>query len=147
MSIAIQGKKLVLVLTTCRLMTGTEKEAYVTQKALKVILDHVPYTCYLMQFRSDKRSIIQALINLCRKTNAITLAYAKQLGFRTQKTDVGAQKIADLSLKTFEMIIARIQVINKLCIAHFFQKIILLADTSIEVALEMPFLTLSNADI
>ena len=31
-------------------------------------------------------------------------AYPKQLGFQTQKTDVKAQKIANSSLKTHEMI-------------------------------------------
>ena len=33
-------------------------------------------------------------------------AYAKQLGFRTQNTDVGAQKINGSNLDMFEMVIA-----------------------------------------
>ena len=43
-----------------------------------------------MQFRKNKRAIIQVLIDLGSKVNIITLAYAKQLGFWIQKTDVGA---------------------------------------------------------
>ena len=77
----------------------------------------------------------------------MTLAYAKKLGFRTWKTDVGAQKIDYLLLKTYRMVIAAFQVEDKLSRAWFFQKTFLLADTSIEVVLTMPFLTLSNANI
>lgn len=47
----------------------------------------------------------------------------------------------------FGMVIAGFQVIDKLGRARFFQKIFLLAETTIEVVLGMPFLILSNADI
>ena len=47
----------------------------------------------------------------------------------------------------FGMIIAGFQVIDKLSRARFFQKIFLLVDTTMELVLEIPFLTFSNADI
>ena len=46
----------------------------------------------------------------------MTLAYAKQLCFQTQKTDVGAQKIVGSLLETYRMVIAIFQVIHKLVI-------------------------------
>ena len=43
----------------------------------------------------------------------MTPAYAKKLGLRTQKTDVGAPKIDGSSLDIFEMVIAGFQVLDK----------------------------------
>ena len=77
----------------------------------------------------------------------MTQAYAKQLGLRSQKTDVRAQKIDGSSLVTFGMVIAGFQVEDKLDRAQFFQESFLLASTSMEVVLEMSFLTLSNANL
>ena len=50
-------------------------------------------------------------------------------------------------LQTFGMVIAGFQVEDQLGKARFFQKSFLLAETSMEVVLGMPFLTFSNADI
>ena len=77
---ASKAKKLVLVLATSALMTSASKEGQVTQitqKRKKVILDRVPYIHYPIQFRKNKETIIQALIDPDSKVNAITLAYAK----------------------------------------------------------------------
>ena len=45
------------------------------------------------------------------------------------------------------MIIASFQIENKLGRARFFQELFLLADTSMEVVLGIPFPTFNNADI
>lgn len=58
----------------------------------EVILDWVPYVYYPVQFQKHK-STIWALINFGSEVNAMTLAYAKQLGLKVWMTDVGAQKI------------------------------------------------------
>ena len=117
------------------------------KKAQKVIvLDRVPCIYYSVQFQKDKATI-QALINSGSKFNAITPAYAKQLGLQTQKTDVKAQKIDKSSLNTFGMVIASFQVINKLGSIRLFQETFLLANTTMEVVLGILFLTLSNANI
>ena len=121
-------------------MTGANKEAQ------EVILDRVPCIHYPVQFQKDKE-VIKALINSGSKVIAMTPAYAKQLGLQVQKTDVGAQKIDSSSLRTFGMVIAGFQVEDKLVRARFFQESFLLAETSMEMVLRMPFLTLSNADI
>ena len=70
----------------------------------------------------------------------MTLAYAKQLNFQTQKIDGS-------SLNIFRMVIAGYQVIDELGKAWFFQKIFLLANNIMKVVLEMPFLTFSNTNI
>ena len=77
----------------------------------------------------------------------MTLAYAKKLGFRTQKTEIGAQIIDGSSLDIFWIVIAGFQVLDKHGRTQFFQEIFLLANMTMEVVLGMPFLTLSNADI
>ena len=118
-----------------------------SKKTLEVILNRVSYIYYLAQFRKNKRATIWALINSHSKVNAITPAYTKKLGFQTRKTDVGAQKIDGSSLDTFKMVIPAFQVMDKLSRAWFLQEIFLLADITIEVVLEMPFLTFSNPDI
>ena len=40
------------------------------------------YIHYLVQFKTDKKATIRALIDSGSKVNAMTLAYAKQLGFQ-----------------------------------------------------------------
>ena len=145
-----KAKKLVLVSAASSSVTGVSKEAQVTQVAReekKVILDWVLCIYYLIQFWKDKGAIVQALINSDSEVNAITPAYAKQLGVRIQKTDVRAQRINGLSLDTFEIVIADIQVIDKLSRVRFFQETFLLPNTTMEMVLEMLLVTLSNANI
>ena len=74
-------------------------------------------------------------------------AYAKRLGLKTRKTNVGAQKFDGSTLKTFRMVIANFQVKYKGGRPRFFQETFLVADTKFEVVLEMPFLKISNADV
>ena len=112
-----------------------------------MILDRVPYIYYPVQFRKDKRATIWALIDSGSKINAMTLAFAKQLGLQVRKTDVGAQKIDGSLLRTFGMVIAGFQVENKFGRVRFFQESFLLAETSMEVVLRVPFLAFSNANI
>ena len=122
-------------------MTKASKEAQ------EVILDRVPCIHYPVQFRKDKGATIRALIDSGSEVNAMTPAYAKQLGLQVRKTDVGAQKIDGSSLRTFGMVIAGFQIEDKLGRARFFQESFLLAITSMEVVLGMSFLALGNADI
>ena len=84
-----------------------------------MILGRVPCIHYLVQFQKDKE-VIKALIDSGSKVNAMTLAYAKQLGLQVRKTDVGAQKIDGSLLWTFEMDILGFQIEDKLGRARFF---------------------------
>ena len=81
------------------LVTGAKETSKVT------FLDQVSCMYYSVQFCKDKK-VIRALIDLGNKVNTMTLAYAKQLGLRIWKIDVGAQKIDRSLSKTFEMVTA-----------------------------------------
>ena len=111
-----------------------------------VVLDRVPYIHYPVCFRKDQEEVL-ALIDLLSEVNVMTPTYASKLGLTVRPTNVGAQKVDGSTLETFGMVLASFQVENKLRRAHFFQKTFLVANTSIEVILGLPFLALSNADV
>ncbi len=77
----------------------------------------------------------------------MTPAYATELGLTTQKISVRAQKIDGSPLKTYGIISASFSLQDSLGRVRFFEKTFLLANINMEVALGMPFLALSNADI
>ena len=87
------------------------------------------------------------MLNSGSEVNAMSPTYAKRLGLKTQKTNVGAQKIDGSILETFGMVIADLQVEDKSGRLRFFQEIFLVADTKFEVILGISFLKLSNADV
>lgn len=89
-------KKPVAVLATSASVTEAITEA----------LQRVPCIRYLVQFRKQKDSTVQALVDSGSEVNAMTSVYASKLGLVTRKTDVGAQKIDGLSLKTYRIVIA-----------------------------------------
>lgn len=73
--------------------------------------------------------------------------FANKLGFKTWVTDIRTQKIDSFKLDTFEIVIVFFQVKDKEKRSRFFDKTFLLADISINIALKMLFLTLSNIEI
>lgn len=77
----------------------------------------------------------------------MTSAYTAKLGLKTQLTYIEAQKIDGSTLETFEIVLASFKVENKLGKSRFFQETFLLANTSMEVVLDMFFLTFNNTDI
>ena len=129
------SKKLVLVLTTSVSVIDGSKEVV-----------KVPCIYYPIRFQEGQEQI-RVLLDSSSKVNAMSLAYAKKLGFKTRKTNVGAQKIDDSALKTFGMVIADFQVEDKCGRPRFFQETFLVADTKFEVVLKMLFLKISNADV
>ena len=87
------------------------------------------------------------MIDSSSEVNAITPTYISKLGFKVHFTDVEAQKIDDSNLKTFGMILASFQMVNKLEKAQFFQETFLLADINLKIVLSILFFTFSHADI
>ena len=73
--------------------------------------------------------------------------YARKLGLKIRRTNIGVQKIDGSALETFGMVIADFQVEDKANRPRFFQETFLVADTKFEVILRMPFLKISNADV
>ena len=105
----------------------------------------MPYVWYPVQFQEGQTKV-KALIDFGSEVNAMTLAYTAQLGLTTWKTSIGAQKINGLPLETYKMVSASFLLQDSLGRARFFDKTFLLANTSIEVVLKMPFLAFNNAD-
>lgn len=97
----------------------------------------------MIQFQNYK---IQALINFSSKINAITLAYVAELGFTTQKTSIGVQKIDNLLLEIYDIVLARFLIQDNLKKIYFFKETFLLANRNIKVILEILFLAFSNTD-
>ena len=163
---ASEAKKLVLVLASSTLVTGTREKTVETPKAVETAktvetvgtgkdgkksegeylenLARVPCICYPINFR--KKSV-SALLDLGSKVNAVHPAFAKELGLPIRLTDVGAQKIASIILDTFGIVVVAFLVANKANRVKFFEETFLVANVSPEVVFGMFFLTLSNADI
>ena len=102
-------------------MSATSTLVIGAKKAQKLrILNQASCICYPMQFWKDKGSNILALLNSKNEVNAMTLAYAAQLGFKMQRTNVSASKINGSSLATYSIVIAVFQVLDKLGRSRFF---------------------------
>ncbi len=86
-------------------------------------------------------------MNLRSKANAMSLAFAQQLGLKIRKTNVGAQKIDGTTLETYRMVVSIFSVSDKDGRERFFEESFLLADARLDMVLGMLFLTMSNPDV
>lgn len=111
-----------------------------------MILQKIPCIRYPIQFQEGWLKVI-ALIESASEVNAMTPNNAIKLGFTTQKTSVRSQRINSLPLELYVMVSASFLRQNSLGKIWFFEETFLLANTSMEVILEIPFLSFSNIDI
>lgn len=131
-----KAKKLVSVLTTSALVTKIIKK--------NVALNQVFYIYHPVWFKNNE---IWALINFGSEVNAMIPIYVAKLCLKICYTNVGAWKIHNFTFKMFEIVLASFQIENKLGKTRFFQKSFLLTDISVQMVLEIFFLTFSNANI
>ncbi len=106
-------------------------------------LKQVSCIWYLVTFKDQT----EALLDSRSEINAISQAFAQQLGLKICKTNVGAQKIDGTTLETHGMVVSTFSVSDKDGRERFFEESFLLADVSPDIVLGMPFLTMSNADV
>ena len=130
------AKKLVSVSATSTSVIGAREEA----------LERVPCIRYPVQFKKDKTPV-QALIDSESEVNAVHPSFVKQLGLSIRPIDVGALKIDGTTLDTHGMVVTAFSVEDRANRVRFFEETFLVANVSLEVVLEMPFLTLSGADV
>ena len=71
----------------------------------EVMLKKILCIYYLVWFQRGQEQV-RALLNSGSEINAMNSAYAKRLGLKTWKTDIGAQKIDGSALESFGMVIA-----------------------------------------
>lgn len=77
----------------------------------------------------------------------MTPTYSARQDLKVWPTNSGPQKIDSSMLKTFKMVLASFQVKNELGKTRFFQEIILVVYTSMEVIWSILFLALSNVNM
>ena len=77
----------------------------------------VPCIQYLVRFQEEQR---KTLLNSGSEVNAMSPNFARKLGFKVWKTNVGAQKIDGSALETFGMVIADFQMEDKANRPKFF---------------------------
>ncbi len=112
-------------------------------KKTKEELERVPCIRYPVTFKDQT----EALLDSGSEVNAMSQAFAQQLGLKIHKTNVGAQKIDGTILETYRMVVSTFSVSNKDGKESFFEESFLLADVRPDVVLGMPFLTMNNADV
>ncbi len=128
-----EAKKLVAVSATSTSMTEKKTDE----------LERVPCIRYPVTFKDET----EALLDSGSEVNAMSRAFALQLGLKIRKTNVGAQKIDGTTLETYGMVVSTFSVSDKDGRERFFEESFLLADVKPDVVLGMPFLTMSNADV
>lgn len=113
---------------------------------ISLTLDQILYIYYLLCFKKNTVGI-KALINSGSEINIKTLINITKLDLKVCHTNVKAKKIYSSTLKTFKTVLASFYLEDKLDQARFFWKIFLLANISVEILLEMSFLTFNKAEV
>ncbi len=114
-----------------------------TDKKTEEELVWVPCIWYPVTFKDQT----EALLDSGSEVNAMSSAFAQQLVLKIGKTNVGAQKIDGTTLETYEIVVSIFSVLDKDGRERFFEESFLLADVRPDIVLEMPFLTMSNANV
>lgn len=107
-------------------------------------LQWISYNNYLIQFN---KQLVRAFIKFGNEINEIQSSFVKKPSFHIWKIDIRAYKIDSSTLKTFGIVIASFLVNDKKKKSQFFEMTGLLADISIDIALEISLLTLSNTKV
>lgn len=87
---------------------------------------------------------IRAFIDSSNEFNIMTLVLVAKLGFSILLRDISMQKIDSTALKTYSMVIAKFLIKDNIAKIRLFEETFLLANTSTEIGVEMPFPTLCN---
>ncbi len=81
-------------------------------------LERVPDIWYSIIFKDQTK----ALLDSRSEVNAMSQAFVQQLGVKICKTNVGAQKINDTTLETYEMVVSTFSVLDNDEKEMFFEK-------------------------
>ena len=106
-------------------------------------LEQVPCIWYLVIFKDQP----EALLDSMSENNRIKQVFASQLSLKIWKTNVGAQKIDKTTLETYGIVVFIFFVWDKDGRERFFKESFFMAEVKPKIVLEIPFLTMSNADV
>ena len=135
-------KKLVTVSVTSMPVIVAREEA--VGENLGSNLAQVPCIRYPINFGEKS---VSAFFDSGSKVNTVYLAFGKELSLFIRATDVGAQKIDGITLKTYGMVVTAFSVEDKANQVRFLEKTFLVVNVSLEMILRMSFLTLSGIDV
>ena len=121
------------VLATFTTVGITREEAVEDSENPRSNLERVPCIRYPINFR--KKSVL-VLFDLESEVNTAHPAFAKELGLPIRPTDVEAQKIENITLDIYRIVVAAFLITNKAYQVKFFKKTFLVANVSSEVVLQ-----------
>lgn len=124
---------------TARVARADEDGEYLGTKFAQVLYIWYPITFW-------KKSVL-AFIDSNSEINIIYSIFAKELGLPIRLTDVRANKINDILLNTYKIVVTVFLVTDKVNEVKFFKKTFLVANVSLKIVFKMLFLTLSVANI
>ncbi len=81
------------------------------------------------------------------KVNTINQVFVLKISLKTRKTNIRAQKIDNIILETYEIIVFTFSLFNKDKSIRIFEYIVLLVNIYLDIILEIVFLMISNANI
>ena len=90
---------------------------------------------------------VSALLDSGSKINAIYLTFAREQELPIMTVDVKAQKIDNIMLDSFGIVVAAFSVTDKANQVKFIEKTFLVTNVILEVVFRMPFLTLSSVNV
>ena len=91
--------------------------------------------------------LITVLLDSGSEVNAIHPTLTWELGLSIRPTDIGAQKIDDTIVDTFEIVVTAFSMTRKANRVGFFEKTFLVANVSPEVVFWTFFFTLNDANV
>ena len=115
----------------------------IIDKKMEQKLERVLCIWYFVTFKDQ----IEALLDSKSKVNAMSQAFAYQLGLKIWKTNVKTQKIDGITLETYRIIVFTFFILDKDNKERFFEKSFLLADAKPDIVLKMFFLIMNNTNI
>ncbi len=115
----------------------------ITEKKTEEELERIPCIRYPVTFKDQT----EALLDSKSEINLINQTFASQLGLKIRKTNVRAQKIDGIILKTDGRVGSTLSESDNDGKEKIFIESFLLADVKPDVVFEISFLIMSNADI
>lgn len=85
--------------------------------------------------------------DLDNEVNTIYLTFIKKLGLSIRPTDVKTQKINEIILNTYKIVVATFLVTDKVNQIRFFEETFLMTNINPKIIFEILFSTLSNINI
>ena len=87
------------------------------------------------------------LLNLSSEINTIHQTFTKELDFPIRQTDVTAQKIDDIILNIYEIVVEAFLLTKKANWIRFFEETFSVANISLKIVFKILFFVLNNTDI